>query len=64
MKRVTIPFKCSMVGCSGDAVGFFRESQEDGEVSVPTGNKFCWCAEHENEVTDFVHGRLGTLVVI
>jgi hypothetical protein len=64
MKSVTIPFKCSMVGCSGDAVGFFRESQGDSHLSVPTGYKFCWCAEHEEAVTDFVRGRLGTLVVI
>jgi hypothetical protein len=64
MKSVTIPFKCSMVGCSGDAVGFFSESQEDGDVYVSTSSKFCWCVEHEKEVTDFVHGRLGTLVVI
>jgi hypothetical protein len=64
MKSVTIPFRCSIVDCSADAVGFFRESQEDGDVSVPTGDKYCWCAEHEKEVTDFVHGRHGTLVVI
>lgn len=58
--------KCDLHGCNRDAIGGFHET-EDVASFTETGalaiSETHWCAEHEQAMSQHLHGKTGNWVV-